>query len=801
VTAFLCGSVSAVSGEEYEPATPIDRNRTRALSGDHATALVGLDTRGAVRTWNRPATALTGFEPTDVIGDDLDELVAADVDSEWSQRAIEQAADGDQFVDEIRLERKDAEPFRAAITVAVARDADGNPSGYHCSIEAVGDEETTNRSSVRSQQWLQALFDKSPDAIAVHDESGRILAVNEQNVDDLGYSRETLRSMNVADFDVGHDRAELQELWNGMATGDRVKTSSVHRRKDGTTFPVEVWVTKLGIGDELQFLALGRDVSERDRAQRRLAAERDVFDAGPVVLFERSAAAGWPIEYVSSNVGEILEYTPEELVGARDYADLVHPRDLPAVESAFESLPGDAEDQFDIEPYRVLTATDEVRWVRETTTVLHETDGSVRYLGYLIDVTDQKERERTLERQRTSLKRIQQITESLRPLNRELIRASTPEEIQSVVCDQLARTDSYEFVWYGEYDPLAERIIPRVSTGNDDGFLESIEITVGEGETALGPAGRTVRTKEVHASRSIVSDPSFEPWREEALARGFRSGAAIPVVVEGNVHGVVGVYSDRPRAFDEYEQGLLEELGERIGHALQAAEQRRLLYADSVAELVFRTADDRSPFVAASEQCDCRLELEGIIPAVGSTYVSYLTVTGADPADVVSFFETADGIEEPRVISSDGPSGTIEYRVCTSPVTKLLEYDATVSSAVIEDGVETVHGEVAPEVPTQPIVAGMQSAYADLELVAKRTVDRPFRSTEGVSAVVDDVLTDRQREVLSLAYHAGFFESPRRSTGDDLADVLGIAAPTFYLHVRRGTKNVLGKLAEFDVLE
>ena len=801
MTGLLCGRISAVSGEESEPIPPIDRNRAPGLGGNHAIALVGLDTTGAVRTWNRPATALTGFEPAEVIGDDLNEILAADVDREWIQRAIEQAAEGEQFVDEIRLERKNAGRFRAAITVAVAREADGDPSGYHCSIRAVSAEGATNRASVRSRQWLQALFDKSPDAIAIHDDSGRIQAVNEQNVEDLGYSREALRSMNVADFDVGHDRTELQELWAGMATGDRVKTSSVHRRKDGTTFPVEVWVTKLGIGDEVQFLALGRDVTERHRAQRRLAAERDVFDAGPVVLVERSAAAGWPIEYVSSNVGDLLGYGPDDLVGAREYADLVHPRDLAAVESAFDSLSGDADDQFDIDPYKLVTANDEVRWVRETATVLHETDGPDRYLGYLVDVTDQKERERTLERQRTSLKRIQQVTESLRPLNRALVRASTPEEIRSVVCEQLAMTDSYEFVWYGEYDPLAERIRPRASAGDDGGYLDSIEVTVGDGDTAQGPAGRAVRSKTVHASRSFVSDPSFDPWREEAIARGFRSGAAIPVVVEGNVHGVVGVYSNRPKAFDEYERGLLEELGERVGHALQAAEQRRLLYADSVEELVFRTADDRSPFVAASERFDCRLELEGIIPAVGSTYVSYLAVDGADPADVVAYFETADGVEESRVISSDGTTGTIEYRVCTSPVTKVLEYDATVSSAVIEDGAETVHSEVAPEVPTQPIVAGMQSAYSDVELVAKRTVDRPFRSPEGVTAAVDDVLTDRQREALSLAYHAGFFESPRRSTGDDLADVLGIAAPTFYLHVRRGTKNVLGQLAEFDVLE
>ncbi|UWG48777.1 Signal transduction regulator [Halanaeroarchaeum sp. HSR-CO] len=661
--------------ERSEAVASVGEDDASAPERDEARTLIGLGTDGRIRSWNRPAEELTGFAASDVVGDELDVLVAEDDGLDRVTRALERVADGEQFVDRIRLQRKGGGRFTATVTIALGRGGDGERTGYLCSIEVAAAGTATNRAFSWNRRWLQILFDESPHAIAVHDDVGRIQAVNEQIVRDLGHSRDALRSMNVAEYDVAHDRAELREMWAEMETGDRVKARSEHRRKDGTTFPVEVWVTKLGLDDEALFLALGRDVS------------------------------------------------------------------------------------------------------------------------------DQREREQKLERQRTSLQRIQQITESLRPLNRSLARASTREEIQSLVCEQLAATDSYRLAWYGEYEPLSERIVPRASAGFDDGYLDSVEIAVGAGNTALGPAGRAARTGEVHASRKIVSDRTFEPWREEALARGFRSGAAIPVVIEGNVHGVVGVYADRPNAFDEYERGLLGELGERVGHALHAAEQRRLLHSDAVEELVFRTEDERSPFVAASDRFDCRLELQAVIPADDNAYVCYLDVEGTEPERVASLFEDAEGVSSPRVVSADGTTGTIEYRVCDSPVTKLLEYDASVSSAVIEDGVETVHGQVTPKASTKSIIAGMQSAYSDLQLVAKRTVDRPFRTTEGVKTAIVDMLTDRQREVLSLAYHAGFFESPRRSTGDELADVLGIAAPTFYLHVRRGTVNVLEQLEEFGILD
>ena len=116
----------------------------------------------------------------------------------------------------------------------------------------------------RKNRRLQVLFDEAPDAVVIHDVDGTVLDVNEQMVQDLGYSHEELLSMQVTDFEVGKEPEELREIWTGMEVGDRDKGEGRHRRKDGSTFPVTVWVNKVEIDGAIRFVALSRDVTERE---------------------------------------------------------------------------------------------------------------------------------------------------------------------------------------------------------------------------------------------------------------------------------------------------------------------------------------------------------------------------------------------------------------------------------------------------------------------------------------------------------------------------------------------------------
>ncbi len=146
---------------------------------------------------------------------------------------------------------------------------------------------------LRELTLFRTLLDQSNDAIQVVDpETLRFLDVNERACVELGYSREELLSMTVYDIDPNADeslRAWVQQQLreSGFAIMERV-----HRRKDGTTFPVEVNLRRVRLDREYG-VGVSRDITARKRAEEALreseARERarakeleTVLDAVPV---------------------------------------------------------------------------------------------------------------------------------------------------------------------------------------------------------------------------------------------------------------------------------------------------------------------------------------------------------------------------------------------------------------------------------------------------------------------------------------------------------------------------------------
>lgn len=88
---------------------------------------------------------------------------------------------------------------------------------------------------------FRALIDHSNDAVEVVDPiTLRFLDVNDKACSELGYTREELLSMTLFDVDPNGRPSSKDEFLEKLQTEDSVIRESVHRRKDGSTFPVEV---------------------------------------------------------------------------------------------------------------------------------------------------------------------------------------------------------------------------------------------------------------------------------------------------------------------------------------------------------------------------------------------------------------------------------------------------------------------------------------------------------------------------------------------------------------------------------
>jgi PAS domain S-box-containing protein len=159
-------------------------------------------------------------------------------------------------------------------------------------------------------------------------------------------------------------------------------------------------------------------------------------------------------------------------------------------------------------------------------------------------------------------------------INQALVRAESRADAETRVCEIISDSDPYLFAWIGEVDPETDRIVPRMSAGVEAGYLDDITVTADESPTGRGPAGTAIRERRVAVSQNVAEDPEFELWRDEALDRGYRAAAAVPLEYETSLYGELVVYADRANAFDENERELLGELGDDVAHALHSFDVR-----------------------------------------------------------------------------------------------------------------------------------------------------------------------------------------------------------------------------------
>jgi PAS domain S-box-containing protein len=125
---------------------------------------------------------------------------------------------------------------------------------------------------------LQALFEASPDTIAVHDSDGTVLDPNRRLCAATGYDRETLTGMALWELLPERDPETAREQWAEMDAGDRHRVETEYQRADGSTFPVEIHRQRLSLRGADRFVAIGRDITDQQAREAELRAQNERLD-------------------------------------------------------------------------------------------------------------------------------------------------------------------------------------------------------------------------------------------------------------------------------------------------------------------------------------------------------------------------------------------------------------------------------------------------------------------------------------------------------------------------------------------
>ena len=126
-----------------------------------------------------------------------------------------------------------------------------------------------------SEERFRHLVGQAGDAFFVCDLDGNIIDVNQAACESLGYRREELLGLPAVSVDLTFDPAEVLPRWRGWKAGHAESFQTLHRRKDGTTFPVEARVSVIHTDGRRYILALVRDVTERHRTETALQQAKE----------------------------------------------------------------------------------------------------------------------------------------------------------------------------------------------------------------------------------------------------------------------------------------------------------------------------------------------------------------------------------------------------------------------------------------------------------------------------------------------------------------------------------------------
>ncbi|SMD36011.1 PAS domain S-box-containing protein [Reichenbachiella faecimaris] len=236
-------------------------------------AIITLDNRGIIKSWNKGAEKIKGYTPEEIIGKNFSVFFPPDAQkANLPERLLTDAKQKGKIESAGWRIRKNGLAFWSDALISSQIDLFGKVSGFIKITRDTTDTHEYSEKLKRSEAKFRNLLESAPDAMIVVNREGIIELANQQSEKMFGYTREEIQG-NLVEIlipnrlSLNHHKHRQDFFSSPKVRGMGANMDLLATRKDGSEFPVEVSLSPLVTDKGTIAIAAIRDITEKKKSE------------------------------------------------------------------------------------------------------------------------------------------------------------------------------------------------------------------------------------------------------------------------------------------------------------------------------------------------------------------------------------------------------------------------------------------------------------------------------------------------------------------------------------------------------
>ena len=586
------------------------------------------------------------------------------------------------------------------------------------------------------------LVETAPLIIMILSKEGKIIRFNNYMERISGYLSDEVKGKDWFDLFLPEaDREKMKALF--LKAIDDISTQGNINpilKKDGTQMFVE-WYDKTlkdAQGDTIGLLCMGVDVTERRKSEERLKLFRNLIDHSNDAI---EVLDPLTLNFLDINETDcrLLGYTREEMLsmGAFDV-------DTGLSEESSQEIGKQIEKDGSANFETLHRRKDGSTYPVEVNVKLIELEKPY-LLSTVRDITERKQSENALKRANRALK-------TLSAGNLALVRAKSEDELLKEITRVIVENGNYSLAVVDFADNNMKKSITPVSwAGFENRNYWMKNLSWADTQEEVLPVARAIRTGKTQICHDIANDSSFRSWKEGALAHGYLSNIALPLLENESAFGALCIYSSEIESFDEDEVKLLEELANDLAYGIINLrrriehEQHSLLMQQSLEQsiqAIAATLESRDPYTAGHQ----RRVAELATAIAQEMNLPEKQIQGIRFAAVI---HDLGKIHIPaEILSKPGKLNEIEYKFIQMhpqsgyDILKNIKFPWPIADIILQHH-EKLDGSGYPQGLTGDKILLESKIVCVADVVEAISSHRPYRPSLGIQAALDEIRRGR----------------------------------------------------------